>query len=168
MTLPAACIDGSAGASMPNARRSSVASGLVSSNRTSTPSQLVWLADAAGSDDPGLPRLDPGVDGIASVRPLLAFGPGLKVEHDRLALVLAAAGQREPWQPVVQARIQIQIAKRQLRTLELGDRVLQLGIEHRQLVWIEDGAADALLAGFGQHFLERTLRLAGRLLEPRR
>ena len=43
MTLPAACIDGSAGASMPNARRSSVASGLVSSNRTSTPSSWSGL-----------------------------------------------------------------------------------------------------------------------------
>ena len=37
--------------------------------------QLVWVADAAGSDDPRLPRLDPGVDGIASVWPLLAFAP---------------------------------------------------------------------------------------------
>ena len=96
---------------------------------------------------------------------LLAFRPGLKVEHDRVALVLAAAGQREPWQPVMQGRIQVQIAKRQVRTLELGDRILQLGIERRQLVWVEDGAADALPAGFGQYFLERTLRLAGRLLK---
>ena len=65
----------------------------------------------------------------------------------------------------MQGRIQVQIAKRQVRTLELGDRILQLGIERRQLVRVEGGAADALPAGFGQYFLERTLRLAGRLLK---
>ena len=63
----------------------------------------------------------------------------------------------------MQGRIQVQIAKRQVRTLELGDRILQLGIERRQLVRVEDGASHAPPAGFGQSFFERTLPLAGRL-----
>ena len=102
--------------------------------------QALGLLDAAGRGDLRLPRLDPGIDPVGHLGLLLALGRSrLHVEHDRLVLVGAVAAQRQRRQAVVQTGLQAHVLELQVRALQAPDRVVEVGLERRQLVEVEPG-----------------------------